>query len=208
MPDSLLLPSARFTTAFVQLAKNHDQYVKDETAARLNEKGFPRAFIVGAMVKARFPPTTEMDATGRQSSHISSWRGPCRVLDRLSATTYRMIHLDTNREFGRSIANLLPWRAESRKKARNAQYDETLSTPFTVDEFIAVRDEPGGWFYLAKVTAITTTAIVVHYYGTRSANLQLATFYPGWHLSTQNHIQLSFTQPEHHIRYTIPACST
>ena len=78
----------------------------------------------------------------------------------------------------------------------------SLSTPFTVDEFIAVRDEPGGWFYLAKVTAITTTAIVVHYYGTRSANLQLATFYPGWHLSTQNHIQLSFTQPEHHIRYT------
>jgi hypothetical protein len=147
------------TTAFVQLAKNHDQYVKDETAARLNEKGFPRAFIVGAMVKARFPPTntkTEMDATGRQSSHISSWRGPCCVLDRLSATTYRMIHLDTNREFERSIANLLPWRAESRKKARNAQYDETLSTPFTVDEFIAVRDEPGGWFYLAKVTAIIT----------------------------------------------------
>ena len=191
------------TTAFVQLAKNHDQYVKDETAARLNEKGFPRAFVIGAMVKARFPPTkTEMDATGRQSSHISSWRGPCRVLDRLSATTYRMIQLDTNREFERSIANLLPWRAESRKKARNAQYDESLSTPFTVNEFIAVRDEPGGWFFLAKVSAITTTAIIVHYYGTRSANLQLATFYPGWHLMTQKHIQLAVTQPENHIRYT------
>ena len=191
------------TQAFVQLARNHDQYMKGETAEMLNQSSTPRTFIIGSKVKARFPPTkAEMDATGRRSNHISSWRGPCRILDRLSATTYRLIHLDTNREFERSIANLLPWRADSRKKARNAQYDEHVSTPFAVDEFIAVRDEPGSWFFLAKVTSLATTAIVVHYYGTRSANLKLATFYPGWHLSTQNHIQLSFAQPAHHIRYT------
>jgi hypothetical protein len=177
--------------------------MKDETAATLNQSSTPRTFIIGSKVKARFPPTkAEMDATGRRSNHISSWRGPCRILDRLSATTYRLIHLDTNREFERSIVNLLPWRAESRKKARNAQYDENISTPFAVNEFIAIRDEPGSWFFIAKVTSVTTSAIIVHYYGTRSANLQLATFYPGWHLSTQNHIQLSFTEPAHHIRYT------
>jgi hypothetical protein len=191
------------TTAFIQLARNHDQYSKEETAARLNQSGFPRSFIIGFMVKARFPPTkTEMDATGRRSNHISAWRGPCRVVARLSPTTYKLVQLDTNREIERAIANLLPWKAQSRKKARNAQYDEDISTPFTIDEFIAVRDEPGSWFFLARVTGIAATAIVVHYYGTRSANLQLATFYPGWHLSTQNHIQLAFTQPEHHIRYT------
>ena len=47
-----------------------------------------------------------------------------------------------------------------------------------------------------------TDTIVVHYYGTHSNNLQLATFYPGCHLQTQKHIRLSFTQTEHHIRYT------
>jgi hypothetical protein len=66
------------TTAFIQLASNHDQHVRNETALRLNESGFPRSFVIGSMVKARFPPTkTEMDATGRRSNHISAWRGPC-----------------------------------------------------------------------------------------------------------------------------------
>jgi hypothetical protein len=136
------------TTAFIQLAKNHEQYVKDETAARLNQSGFPRSFVIGTMVKARFPPTkVEMDATGRRTNHISAWRGPCRVVARLSPTTYKLVQLDINREFERAIStsNLLPWKAQSRKKARNAQYDGKTSSPFTVNEIIAVRDEPGSW---------------------------------------------------------------
>jgi hypothetical protein len=146
--------------------------MKTETADRLNDKGFPRSFTIGSMVKVRFPPTkAEMDLTGRRSNHISAWRGPCRVTDRLSQTTYRMIQMDTQREFERSISNLLPWIATSRKKARNAQYDQTTSEPFKIDEIIAVRDEPGSWFYLARVTTVGTTCIIVHYYGTRSANI-------------------------------------
>jgi transposase InsO family protein len=191
------------TAAFVNLAQNHDQYMKNETAIRLNQKGAPRQFIVGVMVKARFPPTkAEMDATGRRSNHISAWRGPCRVITRLSSTSYKVMQLDNNREFERSISNLLPWNASGRKKARNATYVEDISTPFLPNEFIAVRDEPASWFYLARVTTVTKTAIIVHYYGTRSPNLALATFYPGWHLSTQNHIRLSLDQPEHFIRYS------
>jgi hypothetical protein len=174
------------------LARNHDQYLKNETAAALNEKGFPRTFIVGDKVKARFPPTqTELEATGRRSNHVSAWRGPCRVMDRLSSTTYKLVHLDTNREFKRSISNLLPWRAVSNKKAKNAHCVDNTSAPFTVNEIIAVRDEPRGWFFLATISAVTVANIVMHYFGTRSANLTFASFYPGWHLSTQNHIQLS-----------------
>jgi transposase InsO family protein len=191
------------TTAFIQVARNHDQYLKNETAAALNQKGFPRTFVVGDKVKARFPPTqAELETTGRRSNHVSAWRGPCRVVDRLSSTTYKLVHLDTNREFERSISNLLPWRAVSNKKAKNAHYVDNTSTPFKVNEIIAVRDEPGGWFFVAQISGVTATNIVVHYFGTRSANLTLASFYPGWHLSTQDHIQLSLTAPEHHIRYT------
>jgi hypothetical protein len=191
------------TAAFVNLARNHDQYMKNETATQLNQQGFPRQFIVGVMVKARFPPTkAEMDATGRRSNHISAWRGPCRVITRLSSTSYKVLQLDTNREFERSISNLLPWNASGRKKARNATDVENTSTPFLPNEFIAVRDEPASWFYLARVTTVTDTVIIVHYYGTRSPNLALVTFYPGWHLSTQNHIRLSLDQPEHFIRYS------
>jgi hypothetical protein len=141
--------------AFVQFARNHDQYVKDETAALLNQKGSSRTFVIGAMVKARFPPTqAKLLATGRRSNHVSAWRGPCRVIDRWPSTTYRLVHVDSEREFERSISNLLPWKAHSRKKARNGQYDETVSSPFAVNEFIAVRDEPSSWFFLAKVTTV------------------------------------------------------
>jgi hypothetical protein len=94
------------TAAFIQLAKNHDQYVKQETADMLNEKGFPRTFEVGALVKARFPPTkAELDITGRRSNHVSAWRGPCRIDDRLSSTTYRLTQLDSKRQYERAISN-------------------------------------------------------------------------------------------------------
>ena len=100
------------TTAFVQLAKNHDQYLKEKSAALLNQHGFPRVFVVGDLVKARFPPTkAELDATGRRLNHVSSWRGPCKVVDRLSATTYRIMNTDTLRHFERAVSNLLPWKA-------------------------------------------------------------------------------------------------
>jgi hypothetical protein len=189
--------------AFVQFARNHDQYVKDETAALLNQKGSSRTFVIGAMVKARFPPTqAELLATSRRSNHVSAWRGPCRVIDRLPSTTYRLVHVDSEREFERSISNLLPWKAQSRKKARNGQYDETVNAPFAVNEFIAVRDEPSSWFFLAKVTTVKPKFIIVHYYGTRSGNLHLATFSPGWHLTHSAHITLSDLQPTRHLRYS------
>jgi hypothetical protein len=113
-----------------------------------------------------------------------------------------MTQMDTNREFERSISNLLPWNATIRKKARNAQYDETTSDPFEVDEFIAVRDGPGSWFFLAKVKTVRENFIIVHYYGTRSANLSLATCSPGWHLPKNDFIRLAKSQPQHCIRYS------
>jgi hypothetical protein len=167
------------TTAFVQLAKNHDQYLKEKSAALLNQHGFPRVFAIGDLVKARFPPTkAELDATGRRLNHVSSWRGPCKVVDRLSATTYRVMNTDTLRHFERAVSNLLPWKATSAKKACNATYDPETSAPFVVNEFIAVRDDPASWFYIARVSAITTTMVIVHYYGSRTNDLKKAKFLP------------------------------
>ncbi len=191
------------TTAFVQLAKNHDEFMKAKSAAFLNQKGFPRAFAVDDKVKVRFPPTkVELDATGRRLNHVSSWRGPCKILDRLSTTTYRVVQLDNLREYERAVSNLLPWTATTPRRARNADFDPVTSTPFSVGEFLAVRDEPAGWFYLARVTTVTLAAIIVHYYGCRSDGLRKAKFLPGWHLPTHDHILLSPNKPQHYIRYT------
>jgi hypothetical protein len=191
------------TTAFVQLAKTHDEFMKAKSAAFLNQKGFPRAFAVGDLVKVRFPLTkAELDTTGRRLSHVSSWRGPCKIVDRLSTTTYRVMQQDNLREYERAIGNLLPWKAVTPRKVKNAEYAIATSTPFTVGEFVAVRDEPASWFYLAKVTSVTPASIIVHYYGCRSLDLQKAKFLPGWHLPTHAHILLSPNKPQHYVRYT------
>jgi hypothetical protein len=133
------------TQAFVQLARNHDQYVRDETATLLNSSGHPRTFVIGDLVKARFPPTqAELLATGRRSNHVSSWRGPCRIVERLSSTSYSIMQLDNRRNYKRMIGNLLPWKSTSVRQNKKARYDPAISAPFVIGEFIAIRDEPGG----------------------------------------------------------------
>ncbi len=144
------------------------------------------------MMKARFPPTqAESFATGGRSNNISAWSGPCRIIDRMSSTTYKMIHLhlDSDREFERSITNLLSWNAQSQKNARNAQYDENVTASFTVNEFIAVRDEPQSWFFLAEVTTVKPTnhrpllwykiqQSASHYLFARLASFPLGPYHP------------------------------
>jgi hypothetical protein len=160
------------------------------------KKVFRAPSRIGALVKARFPPTkAELDITGRRSNHVSAWRGPCRIDDRLSSTTYRVTQLDTDWQFERAIINLLPWRAVSAKQPQNAQFDPETSDPFTVNEFIAVRDEPKSWFFLAKITTITETCMIVHYYGCKHGDLKKVKFLPCWHLATQQHI---LSEPYYH----------
>jgi hypothetical protein len=101
---------------------------------------------------------------------------------------------------------LLPWRAVSAKQPRNAQFDPETSDPFTVNEFIAVRDEPKSCFFLAKITAISVSlnepVLIVQYYGCKDGDLKKVKFLPCWHLETQHHIVLAPNKPAQHIGYT------
>jgi hypothetical protein len=185
------------------LARNHDKYLREETATLLNASGHQRIFVIGDLVKARFPPTqAELTATGRRSSHVSSWRGPCRIIERLSSTSYSVLQLDTNRTFERMIGNLLPWKAQSVRKNKKARFDPAASTPFVVGDFIAVRDSPGSWIFLARIETVGVTSLIVHYYGSRSEDLTKAKFVPSWHRPHSDHITLSPSKPHGNYRYS------
>jgi hypothetical protein len=125
-------------------------------------------------------------------------------MDRLSSTTYRIKQLDNLRLYERSISNLLPWRATTARTARHARFDAAISTstPLLIDEFLAVRDEPNSWFYIAKITYVGIASIIVHYYGTKSNNLQRAKFHPCWHREVSEFIQLSPTKPHGVMKYS------
>jgi hypothetical protein len=153
LPKDFAEAAAVSTKVFSQLARTHDQFVRTETAARLNEKGRKRTFSVGDKVKISVPPTADqMQETGRRAKHITAWRGPCTVLERLSATAYAVTDDASKRRYERVISNLLPYRAKKAKGNADAQrYNEAYSEPFVPNEFIAVRDDPKSPFYIAKI---------------------------------------------------------
>ncbi len=94
-----------------------------------------------------------MEETGRRAKHITAWRGPCTVVERLSQTAYAVTE------------DLLPYRAVSAKPNADAAYNQTYSEPFAVGEFLALRDEPTGPFYVARVDSLVDQTVTVHYYG-------------------------------------------
>ena len=152
-------------------------------------------------VKIRLPPTHEMMlSTGRRSSHLASWRGPCTITSRLSSTAYSMIEDSTQRKFERVVSNILPYRAVSARSA--AAFDPTYSDPFSIQEYIAIRDEPGQPFYIAAVTAITAVGITVHYLGSTQVDLAKAVFRLCWHKRNSNDVVLSVDQPANHVPYS------
>ena len=93
-----------------------------------------------------------MLATGRRSSHITAWRGPCTVTARLSSTGCSMTEDSSDHRFERTALNMLPCRATSAVTSK--AYDPFYSGPFNIDEIIAIRDDPDSPFYIAKATAI------------------------------------------------------
>ena len=70
LPGEFAEAVAVSTRVFSQLiAANHDQFVRNETAARLNLKGTAKTFQVGEKVKVRVPPTaSQLDETGATTS--------------------------------------------------------------------------------------------------------------------------------------------
>jgi transposase InsO family protein len=189
------------TTAFTLLARNHTDYVRTTTANRMNLHGHPRTYVVGDRVKIRVPPSHEqMLASGRKSSHITSWRGPCIIFERLSTTAYKMIEESTSRTFERVVSNILPYRATSVPIVTT--FEPLYSDPFVVSEIIALRDEPNSLFYLANVVNVTDFEISVHYFDCTNRNISKAIFRPVWHLPDSEIMILSTSQPNGTIPYT------
>jgi hypothetical protein len=82
------------------------------------------------------------------------------------------------------------------KTNTNANFNEVYSHPFVVGEFIAVRDEPNGPFYIALVEEVRPAQILVHYHGTTGVVLAEAVFKPCWHEVGGHDIVLEWKCPE------------
>ena len=187
--------------AFTSLAKGHDEYVRETTAARLNEHGNPTSFEVGDNVKIYVPPShAQMVASGRPAKHIVAWRGPCEVIDKLSPTAYTVRELSTGRTFQRTLINMKPYRAST--AAPPPTHDPFYDDPFVPGELLFVRDDPHSNFHLAKVLEIVNESMLVHYYGCKLHNMSTATFRPCWIHADTDTITMQNTRPRNQSAYT------
>ncbi len=152
---------------------------------------------MGNKVKICVPPTqAQLLETGRRAKHVTAWRGPCTILERLSATAYAAGDDTTRCRYERVISNILPFRATKAKSNADATFSQVYSEPFLVDEFIAIRDDPTGPIYTATtVLEVSPTSIRVHYYGTTGIVLAEAIFKPCWHEPESSDIVLSWDCP-------------
>jgi hypothetical protein len=201
-PTEFALAVKTSVVAFIRLAKAHSDLARMITSTRLNLTGFPKTYVIGDLVKIRVPPTHEQIlVTGRRSSHISAWRGPCIVTGRLSETSYSMDEQSTGRSFERVISNILPCFSYSQRTP--VDYVPSYSDPFQIDKFIAVRDEPNSPFYIALVTEVTDVDISLHYYGSTTRDIRIAKFRPCWHVDNSNEIFLTkHAAPPNMTKYT------
>ena len=151
----------------------------------------------------RVPPTAaQMEETGRRAKHITAWRGPCTIIERLSQTAYVAVDDSSKRRYERVISNLLPYRAKKVKTNADSAFSPHYSDPFHEGEFIAIRDEPAGPFFIAEVMEVTATQLIVHYYGCTEIALASAIFKPCWHEVAGNQMILDFTCPTPHEWHT------
>jgi hypothetical protein len=102
----------------------------------------------------------------------------------------------TGRKFERVVTNILPCRAVS---ARGPAAHDKYSDPFSINEFIAVRDSPGEPFYIATVKTTRTKSIKVQHLGCTQTDLERAVFRLFWHLPNSNNIKLAIAPPNNHI---------
>jgi hypothetical protein len=133
-----------------------------------------------------------MEETGRRAKHITAWHGPCTVVEHLSQTAYAVTEDTTHRRYERVISNLLPYRAVSAKPNADAAYNQTYSEPFAVGEFLALRDDPTGPFYVARVDSLVDQTVTAHYYGCTGIVLETAIFKPCWHRVGDDEIALNW----------------
>ncbi len=122
-------------------------------------------------------------------------------MERLSQTTYVAVDDTSKRRYERVLSNLLPYRATKAKTNADANFSLQYSDSFVEDEFLAVRDEPGGPFYLARVTFVTDKYITVHYYGCTEIALASAVFKPCWHEVGGDQMILDFDCPENEDKH-------
>jgi len=180
--------------AYHDIAKLSQSQAALEQNRRLNGNSIKRTFQVGEHVSIYFPKRA-LDTSWKQK-HLVQWRGPMRVIEKSSDTTYVMEDVATGQRFERSITNINPYNApvterkqeqkgsegkSLKKLKKRAEESKDTNMPFDVvpGTLYAVKDDiDSSEFWLAECTKADAEEATFHYWGTTSARAENAVFKP------------------------------
>ena len=184
--DSLVLPPPTNNTlnmsniressaAYAQIAREHGDFMRARRAMVLNKRGrVLKALKVNDYVKIYVPPShAEAVRRRRKAKHICQWRGPLKITEKLSNTTFKLSsHLNPSKTFKRHLMNVRKWLGPL-PDPQTASTDAMM--PMTSDiepgQFVFARDsDSSNMLYLARVASVDDLGVEVHAWGTSSKN--------------------------------------
>ena len=161
---------------FREMAQENLRTAHELQNKRLNDGSRKESYAVGDIVSIYFP-TRSTDAEWKVK-HMKKWRGPMRVIEIISGTTYRMQDEMTAQVFNRSTTNMKRYKAEV-GGAVALGAEKNSEGAFMVGDMVAVRDsEESREFWLAEILAIEVDGIKCHYWATKNAVVKKAVFKP------------------------------
>jgi hypothetical protein len=170
---------------FCELARNNLVTAHEEQNKRLNQGSRKESFEVGDLVAIYFP--THTVGSEWRVKHTKKWRGPMRVTEKLSNTSYRMQDIDTSQIFNRSVTNIKRYKAEVNvaveqlgKREEDAK-DSQEAAGIRPGDMVATRDsEETCEFWLGEVISVDADYIKCHYWATRGSAMKKAVFKPAY----------------------------
>ena len=172
------------TSTYVKVAAAHADHMRRVNAAKLNEQGrVLKNLPVGKYVKIYAPPShDEAVKRSRKQKHIAQFRGPLKIIERPTPTTFVLSdYFDEKRRFRRHISNVRRWVGPlpSKTDKKNGIPPPVGTEDITTNSFIVVTDTPDdNDMFLCKVNSIDDSKINVWGYGSSSKNQLSATFKP------------------------------
>ena len=135
------------TSTYVKVAAAHADHMRRVNAAKLNEQGrVLKNLPVGKYVKIYAPPShDEAVKRSRKQKHIAQFRGPLKIIERPTPTTFVLSdYFDEKRRFRRHISNVRRWVGPlpSKTDKKNGIPPPVGTEDITTNSFIVVTDTP------------------------------------------------------------------
>ena len=175
--------TAKAINEILQMQLRRDTALRADQA---NQKGINHSFEEGDTVAFYIPPTAhEAEELGRKVKHIQHFKGPARVVKKLSPTTFAITYEGTT--YGRCLSELRPYRSEEMPLLITAAQ---VHSHFKVGNFVALcdTDDPNDKdykiYHVGKIVNLADGQAQIQNYATQSKNIANAVWSPLYQLTS------------------------